>query len=254
MSHSSGLTIVTATGNRPQAFKLCEYFVSRQTWAGPLQWIIVDDGDAPPLVNLPHALVTRVFPEPKWSSGQNTLARNLLAAIPEIAYDKIVFMEDDDYYPPRYCERMVEALDGYKITGSVISRYYHVGKRSYRLMVMTTAGRASLCQTAITSDVLPVLEEVCKTGKDTIDVRLWRKVHQGQYVYQCLDGVVGIKGMPGRPGIGVGHQPSRYPQTWTSDPNLDMLKLWIGADANLYERYYESERYRDVLLERSVKV
>src|ERR1035441_2250038 len=96
----SGVTLITATGNRPKCLQLCQSFIARQTWKGPIQWIVVDDGDDPLEIKFPGVLLTHIFPEPEWKPGQNTLARNLLAAIPEVFYDNVLFIEDDDWQSP----------------------------------------------------------------------------------------------------------------------------------------------------------
>ena len=92
-----GVTIITATGCRPEALALCAHFVTRQDYDGPLQWIIVDDGERPSEIDLSRVsstmTVTRLFPKPNWEPGENTLARNLLAAISEVKYDAIVAIE-----------------------------------------------------------------------------------------------------------------------------------------------------------------
>ena len=38
------LTLLTATGARPEAWAICEQLMARQTYAGPVRWVIVDDG------------------------------------------------------------------------------------------------------------------------------------------------------------------------------------------------------------------
>ena len=39
-------TIITPTGDRPDAFELCCKYVQRQT-IKPVEWIVIDDGETP---------------------------------------------------------------------------------------------------------------------------------------------------------------------------------------------------------------
>jgi hypothetical protein len=60
-------------------------------------------------------------------------------------------------------------------------------------------------------------------GDETwVDMRLWSKLRGVLHEdYRC----VGIKGLPGRPGVGVGHHPGGAP-----DPELNVLRDWVGDD------------------------
>jgi hypothetical protein len=46
--------------------------------------------------------------------------------------------------------------------------------------------------------------------------------------------VVGMKGLPGREGIGIGHNPNG---PWTVDPALRILREWIREDVEFYQEY-----------------
>ena len=240
---TDGVTLITCTGGRPEAFSLCARWVIAQTWAGPLQWIIVDDV-TPPTTFVPalvpptnrDLVVTRIRPEPFWKPGQNTLARNLLAAIPEVLHDRVLFIEDDDYQAPAYVETMARYLESYAIVGEAPARYYHVPQRKY--WTLDNTQHASLCQTGMRSELLPILADICShQGQDFIDVRMWRKFSGSQNARLINSGlVVGMKGLPGRPGIGIGHRPE-YSGGWQSDPDMKVLRSWIGDDATAYEEF-----------------
>ena len=242
--YQPGLTLITCTGGRPQAFELCARFIGRRTYAGPFQWIIVDDvGDSPASHWIDDQVengrvVTAVTPEPKWRPGQNTLARNLLAAIPHVRYDKVLFIEDDDFYPPDYCAMQCERLDSVAwISGDPMSRYYHVPSRRFRFMV--NEGCASLCQTGLRSEYLLVLENVLSSGSHFIDRDLWLAMARSRRdLSMAPHPVVGMKGLPGRAGIGIGHRPEMQPLQWSADPDGRVLREWIGEDAELYEQFY----------------
>ena len=237
-----GVTLITPTGCRPGSLRRCAGFVGRQTWAGPLQWIIVDDGEPPSDTGLrvyrPIEL-TRIHPEPKWRLGQNTLARNLLAALPEVRYDFLFFFEDDDFYASDYVEEQMRLLGDAQMVGEAPARYYHLPSRRYQQL--NNRGHASLCQTGIRREVLPLFrlisERAEKSGTKFIDVQLWG--HAGKKVLHDGRRSVGMKGLPGRAGIGVGHRP--YGPDWRADASAAVLKSWIGEDTKLYEEKYMSE-------------
>lgn len=239
-NYSPGVTLITCTGDRPQAFELCRKYVERQTFEGRLQWLIVNDGtytngyiDRPHWRNGQYATETRIFPEPRWQPGQNTLARNLLTAIPEVIYEKVLFVEDDDQISADYVSHMATLLDQASIVGDPNSLYYHLPSRRYR--VMRNEGTASLCQTGIRSELLPHLAKVCQDGPDFIDGRLWQMAQRR--LLTAIGGVVGIKGLPGRPGIGVGHRPDSRPAGWADDADLSKLREWVGEDIGLYREF-----------------
>jgi hypothetical protein len=206
----------------------------RQTWRGPLQWIVVDDCDPPTALQVLrgtdlHVVVVR--PSPYWQPGQNTLARNLLAAIPEVAHDRVAFIEDDDWYSADYLMVMWQLLEGSVLAGEAPARYYHHPSRQYR--VLPNRHHASLCQTGLHSSLLPRLREIClRPSASFIDVRLWEETRLGSVLLGTAH-CVGIKGLPGRPGIGIGHRPEGG--DWGPDPGMAILRTWVGeADAEAY--------------------
>ena len=181
-----------------------------------------------------YSTLTVEFPLPAWGPGMNTLARNLLAAIPHVMHDKVLFFEDDDWYAEDYCVKMASHLMGsVAVVGDPVSCYYNVQTRSFR--TMHNYGMASLCQTGMKSEHLSVLEKVCRASGNQIDVRLWKSAPSRMLLHIGL--VTGIKGLPGRPGIGIGHKPERSLELWKSDSDLLKLREWIGDDVELYEEF-----------------
>ncbi len=234
---SEGMTIITATGGRPISLALCKNYVMRQTYTGPLQWIVVDD--CLPHTALPDVLgradttLTVIYPEPCWSPGQITLGRNLKAAIPSILYPRIVFMEDDDWYSPDYLDFMANEFDGIGgrgIVGEGCARYYHVPSRRY--MVLNNMAHASMCQTGMTIELIPFLSLICsERNKSFLDIQLWQDARMNRFntkIRNSSDHCIGIKGLYGRAGIGRGHCPNRG--TWIEDNDWDVLTSWIGRD------------------------
>lgn len=242
---SDGVTLITCTGGRSEAFNLCREFVARQTWAGKMQWIVVDDFDC---VESYKALSdlrrlgwpTVIRPKPFWQSGQNTLARNILAAIPEIRHDKILFIEDDDWYAPDYVDVMASLLEDCELLGECESYYYHIPSHQYQ--PQNNRKHASLCQTGLRRSLLGDLEKVCKSGSRVfLDIQLWENVPNHKHGLWPGRRCLGIKGLPGRKGIGNGHLPFKYSDDWKPDPEGKFLREWIGSDVKLYEKFFDKE-------------
>lgn len=229
------LTLITPTCDQPTGIRLCESYVRRQTLYGlvPIQWIVVDDGIEPAKLTMGQTHVRRTR-EPDCQPTQS-FGRNLLAAIPHVTGDTIAFFEHDDWYAPTHLQTIIEQLNGKALlAGDDQQRYYNVQHRCWRLFQNKGA---SLCQTAMRSALLSRFEEVVKqclvANRFYIDWALWSKVPAAQKTLARTDTVLGIKGLPGRPGLGIGHRP-KGPE-WSADPDLSQLRAWIGADAALYE-------------------
>ena len=238
------VTALTCTGDRHICIDLMAKWMGHQT-RKPDQWLVIDDGQVPfsPTMDCDY-----VYRSPQKSDPKLTLGVNLEFAIPYIKGDVILFCEDDEYYAPNYVEEMSTKIRGHEAVGLCRSKYYHLPTRTYH--VHNTLGHASLAQTGIVRDYLPRLKDLL-VGDSFIDLRLWEDV-SGQKVvvgsrrsfqrefplnrgrgFLFDDGLnclyVGMKGMPGRKGIGAGHR-----GVGLSDPYYDVLKRWIPKDYRVY--------------------
>lgn len=225
------LTLLTPTGCRPQAWALCERWMAAQDYAGPVRWLIVDDGeDAQPVTfERPGWHLEVIRPEPRWKPGMNSQARNLLAGLDCVsADDSIVIIEDDDYYSPGYLTDAESWLRRGELVGECMARYYNVERRVVRKL--NNRGRASLCSTALRGAAIDQLRKECKPGVQFIDMSLWANF-KGPKVLKETKHVVGIKGLPGRCGIGMGHSKGFSGE---HDPSGAILRDWIGQDAEHY--------------------
>jgi hypothetical protein len=224
------LTLLTATGARPQAWAICERLMQRQTYAGAVRWVIVDDGEAAqPIAFARYGWALEVLrPRPYWRAGQNTQARNLAAGLARIGADeRVLVIEDDDWYAPDWLAHAAAQLDRGELVGEGRARYYNVATHVGRQL--SNAGHASLCCTALRGRALELLRQVVRTHPKFIDLELWKRHRRGI----VFDGhrVVGIKGLPGRGGIGMGH---RAEFRGTADADGALLREWVGADVELY--------------------
>lgn len=225
------VTLITPTGARPEAFALCEKYMKRQTYRGEIQWIVVDDGDPPTECTMNQTYIRG--PKP-WRPGINTQRPNMNAALEYIQGDFIFIIEDDDWYAPNYLESYLRLLQIYSAVGEGNAKYINILDRSWR--EWDNHKHASLCQTGMRKELLPRLDEAINSGELFMDCVLWRYFFHHNlkpFMFLNQDLCVGIKGMPGRRGIGAGHFPQE--KGFTSDPGFSNLKRIIGEeDARVY--------------------
>lgn len=223
------LTIITPTGDRPLAFALCQNWVRKQTLQ-PDQWIVIDDGRIPLKSYVPMQHVRR---EPQPDDPQHTLILNLKTAVPLITGDKVIIIEDDEYYAPEYLEEMALRLAEHEIVGIARAKYYHLPTGGYRQIANTT--HASLAETGFRSSFVPELSEIWE-GDPSLDMRIWQKAGQMRgllFVDVFKPLYLGIKGLPGRTGIGAGHNPTLY-RGIRDTADRPVLKKWVPQDYQIY--------------------
>ena len=251
---SKMIVLVTPTGCRREQINLCKMFMERQTYTGEVTWIIVDDCTPRTTDQINTGFrenwtVLKIYPHPPYG-GVNTQARNMTAGFncidanfkPE-DIEAVFIIEDDDYYKPQYLERMMARFDGYKVLGEMNTVYYNVLYRTY--FVNRNTSHSSLFQIALRPEMMPLFRS-CFAEK-FIDFKFYEKLHAQEYVRRGEVGffnednlAVGMKGIPGRAGIGAGH--GRL-LNMLPDPGLIYLnKILINGDSKFYEGYYLNRR------------
>lgn len=199
------LQLLTMTGARPEAWELCKGWMREQDYKGPVHWLVVDDGpQVQSMAGLPEGWrVSLICPEPFWRPGQNTQRRNILAGLDHYSGGKLLVIEDDDYYSPTYLSCMAKELESADLVGESRAIYFN-------LAVMRGADcknerHASLCQTGMNRAAVEKLRQVCETNTTFFDVELWRQFDGAKSLKRTRN-CIGIKGLPGRGGIGAGHR------------------------------------------------
>ncbi len=242
------ICLITPTGGRPAQFKLCSIFMHRQTYTGKVTWVIIDDclpvtTDIVQPTFRENWTIVKIHPSPPWNVNLNTQARNLSVGINYILktykyeeIEAIFIIEDDDYYKSIYLENMMHRINGFFAAGEIQTLYYNVIYRQF--CTNTNVGHSSLFQTVFKVEAIPALEKAF-TDK-FIDMKFWTHV-QNKNLFKADNYAIGMKGLPGRYGIGIGHR--RF-NGWPYDLNLQHLSSWIGEDAKLYAGYYQSDNPR----------
>jgi len=231
------ITFITPTGDRPLTFALCQHWVKRQTLQ-PAQWIIVDDGKVPATQTIAMDNIYYIRREPQPDDPEHTLLANLKAALPLILGEKVMVIEDDDYYAPRYAETMAAKLEEHEIVGINNGRYYFLP--SCANCRAENDRHASLAQTAFRRSFLPEFERLVITKTGALDMKLWREIRKRDKHLFSDDSeplYVGMKGAPGRPGKGGSHTPDswRYRRN-LPDMSRALLHQWI-PDKNDFAVY-----------------
>ena len=178
--------------------------------------------------------------------GATSFISNLRTAIPHIRGDKVLFIEDDDYYKPEYIEQTVKRLDmGADIVGQWKMIYWHWDHRIWRLRnnwiapLSATGIRWPKCM----PHFMVTLDYSHATNSFFVDSLLWRNTRKmRQWLYMDAWYVVGMKGMPGRPNLTSGQEWAVQSTMIHRDPNLFFLQQWIGDDVEVYKRLWEKQK------------
>jgi glycosyltransferase involved in cell wall biosynthesis len=243
VSSEYDVTVITPTGDRPAAFALAEKWMARQTFKGRIQWVVVDDGEVPTVCTMGQTHVRR---EKKPDDPKHTLPMNLAAGIRAAKSDKVLVMEDDDWYSPIYVETMTKRLDEADLVGDNRTIYYRHG---FGWKCLNNRGHASLAATGFKGKV--VLDQVvdfCERIREAfIDLHMWRHCRGTKKIYernQSKPIIVQMKGMPGRPGQIRHHWSDQY----HPDPGKKVLRGWIGDDVDVYNAAIDTTPTLTVLL------
>lgn len=236
--------LITPTGGRNTQIAICSRLMHAQTYKGDVVWIVVDDCN-PVTTDIikddfrENWTIIKEYPDPPWRVGFNTQGRNLSVGINTLLknyckedIEAVFIIEDDDYYRPEYLEKMMTHFEGFNVIGEVNTIYYNVYFRKY--VANGNMKHASLFQIAFKPDAISTFR-MCYQDKfiDSMFFQLLKG--EGVNLFQDINLAVGIKGLPGRAGIGAGHGKG---MNMRNDPFFKYLTNLIGSDAKYYEGYY----------------
>jgi glycosyltransferase involved in cell wall biosynthesis len=229
------ISIITPTADQPTGIALLEKYVSRQT-VQPDQWIVADDGTVPATLTLGQEHIIRA----RKQEGGASLGGNVLAGMEAATGDVIIILEHDDWYAANHIELCVEKLKTAQVCGAVWQRYYNVEFQAS--IVMRNIG-SSLCNTAFRKSLSDRMRRAAGKAINAraigLDRMFWDDVIRTLLPHDIAihdrNTVVGIKGLPGRKGLGMGHNPQAGSRRWDYDKDFTQLRAWIGSDADLYK-------------------
>jgi hypothetical protein len=217
--------------------------MAAQDFRGSVQWLIIHDG----ITDIPITIMDDRFHvrfiHRKTHSGERgarSLAANLLHALIRVKANKVIIIEDDDYYHTTHLKDLSDRLEQAALVGSIWQKYYNIQHRLY--LVQRNIGSA-LCSTGFRANLIERLQKICskayKHNQRGIDRMLWDEtVREKKDLYNPKNQTcIGIKGLPGTPGIGHGHRPRSKNHHWKyhADPKGYQLVSWVGKRvANLY--------------------
>jgi len=222
------ISVITPTADRPRGIELCERYMARQT-VQPDEWIVADGGHIPAKLTMGQVHLHKPSPP-----GAANLAGNILRALDAVTGDIVVIVEDDDHYAPNHIAACVAGLKRWPAYGCARLLYYNVEHRCW--VQMANRGSA-LCQTAFRRELIPDMRDAChgayRDNSVAVDWRFWQ---DRQALAIGPKTVIGIKGLPGRPGLGIGHRPkNQRNRKWGEDPSMKKLREWIGEAWKEYE-------------------
>ena len=232
-------TTITCTGDRPEAFALCEKYLEEQTLR-PSQMLVLDDGHEPAKCTigqehyyLPHC------------RGPGSMVNKMKAALASgiVTGDAIAFIEDDDVFAPTWLAWCAEKLAHHELIGEGWSIYFNAHYRWW--FQHNNTSHASLCASAIRRSAFDVLLQQCVTPENPfLDVRLWNALRKRSKVFVpgANPQVVGIKEMPGRKGYCASH--TVRDASAKDDPVLRKLTYFIGERAKAYEPFVSPTPYK----------
>jgi hypothetical protein len=273
------VSLLTPTGGRPEAFKLCETWMKRQT-IQPYEWIVVDDFETPTKCTMGQKVIRRT---PYWKPGENTLQLNLIEGLKAVTGDIVLIIEDDDWYHPNYIENMIRKFQEYfdefencaseslvlnkpsLIVAEALTKYYNI--KNYSYMIHPNIDHGSLFQTGFTADLIPqILLYLNMYQRETwFDLILWKTIkncHKVMFMTK-YPWSVGIKNLPGRNGLGYGHVQK---MDYMDERPFKILTNWIGRhytvlfqkmEYNFYNNFFinqGSEMLKNLSVNREFKI
>lgn len=228
------ISLITPTGGRPEAFNLCEHWISQQT-VKPDEWIVVDDYPEATKTSMNQKVIRR---EPFWKNKEMTLPINLAMGIMAATGDIIFVIEDDDWYSSNYIESMIKKIQNFDLVGEGLAKYYNIKTNFY--YIHNNLNHAGLFQTVFKKEISKEIINLILSNKNEkyIDGLIWKFINRNKKIFISKSPLsIGIKGLPGRMGIGYFHTENSC-KNFVGTTKLgvgkkdlspfETLKVWIG--------------------------
>lgn len=239
------IAVITPTRDRPRAVALALQLCSRSNYEGlevTRVWVgsPVDVASGPGLLQFS---IETPAQRPDLDLLQNVRRGIQFLEASGAEFDRVVIMEDDDWYHPDYLQWQA-ARDEY-LTGIAASIYYNVRNRTWQ--DCGNQRHASLCMTSFSWShrhyVKAAVNRCLEMGNPWLDIMLWgdefRPEFSDLYANRLDDYSddplsVGIKGIPGSKNIGMGKGKMKQ-----ADPDGTRLRYLIGDEVGLYAKMYQ---------------
>jgi len=235
---TADVDIIINTGDRAQAFGLCQGYLHRQVTQATYRVIVTDDGTA---VSHPYIPCTYLRREPGPNDPPHTQTLNLQLAMQHVTAANVIIWEDDDWYGTGYLEEQMQRLQNADLVGDITAYYYGVGRwKGWRIFDEQDGHDwASLMRTAIGPNAMDIWRRSIE-GDHSHDRRLWTTAREAGLTLDSRpvrlghQRAIGIKGMPGR--AGCTHADWNY----APDPGYTILKDWVREDWETYAAVLET--------------
>lgn len=143
--------------------------------------------------------------------------------------DKVFIIENDDYYPDDYFEKMQTEID---FVGVISNYYYHLGLLKYRKFTNTT--RSALFTTGFNISALRGF----KFPKDGLDIALWKHATTSKLLHMVTP--IGIKHGHGLCAGGGHKETFKYDH---NDKEMDWLKSKVRKESfEFYKQWHTNNK------------
>ncbi len=213
------ITLLTATNNRAKQFSYVQDCIKKQTYKGPLQWIVASTTGFEGYSFECNQLLLTGWSKP----GRCDMNANLLAACLMAHGDSIFIIEDDDYYSPGYLDYMLARLEEVPLLGLLPYHCYHLPSNTWELV---NSNYSPLASTAFRLEVMPTFQQCLGTGKKEVDQMLW--VHWSKTLKRRSGFDTNLWhhiGLKHGEGLGAFQHELSY-----HDPDRTLLSRWVGGN------------------------
>jgi hypothetical protein len=191
--------VLTPTGGRDVSLHRLDMFMKAQTFQD-FTWVVLDD--CAERSRKPNRCDIHICPEWIWQ-GQNTQAQSMIRLLQEVPEgETVVICEDDDFYSVDHLEMMNYYLIDNDCVGQRDFVYFNTQNNTFR--EFNHENHSTMCATGFKSHLIEHMIDICTRYKANLDVYFWRMGDFKKYL-MAEQTCVGIKGQPGRAGIGIGH-------------------------------------------------
>jgi hypothetical protein len=238
------VAIITPTRNRLESFRLLEQWYLRQTihqTSHEVDWLVAWDGDG----ECPCTLNQTLFRLDPTQWGNRSIQQNIMRLMHEALhanYDKIVVMEDDDWYHPTYLQRQVDALDRAEIVG--FGPTYNYNLRYRKLEIRGSPKGTCFGKTGFVPRTAEMLFHNIAQKVAIFDIRTWNTYGTLRWLQENVadEGpyplmVFSPKLMPGDINATAGGRHAKGNGLGEPDYELEAFRHLIGPDFSYYEEY-----------------